>query len=310
MGSTYHCSVGPDQLRTRSVPGSVSGVLQELELRQPAVVTRALLTEIVSQLDTNLTGDEVIERLVRLGWLLPLRKRGAWEFAPAARAGRYPSGDPWIELRALLEQEPDSPVAVAFDSAVWERGHAAHPPTRPVLAHRRGWRAPEALKVRLVTFEWHLAVGVIRGLPVWKEATMLVAAAERPAAQGNWANVEDWLVETFRVVTADEVLAEADGRKVSTVARLGYLAEWSGRDDVADEIEALLPGRLPVTSLGPRDQRDRWSRRWRVYDGLLPSRWWRDDHPGLPLPTFPGPARDGRCRPARCRPGLCAQTPA
>ena len=81
--------------------------------------------------------------------------------------------------------------------------------------------------------------------------------AERPAAQGNWANADDWLPETFRAVTPDDVLAEAAGRKVSTLARLGYLAEWSGRDDVADEVEALLPGRLPVIFLGPRDRRDR-----------------------------------------------------
>jgi hypothetical protein len=80
------------------------------------------------------------------------------------------------------------------------------------------------------------------------------------------------LPETFRGVTPPDVLAEADGRKISTLARLGYLAEWSGRDDIADEIEALLPGRLPVITLGPRDRRDRWSRRWHVYDALLPQR--------------------------------------
>jgi hypothetical protein len=39
-----------------------------------------------------------------------------------------------------------------------------------------------------------------------------------------------------------------------------------------DQIEELLPARLPVTFLGPRDRRDRWSRRWHVYDALLPSR--------------------------------------
>ncbi len=262
----------PDQLQTRSLPDSLSQVVQELELRQPPVVTRALLRQIASEAGTGLTEDTVAERLVRLGWLLPLRKRGAWEFAPAARAGRYSSGDPWLELRALLEQEADAPVAVAFESAVWEQGHSTHQPAQPVLAHRRGWRAPEALGVRLVTFEWRLPTGRIRGLPVWHEATVLVAAAERPAAQGNWANADDWLPETFRAVTPDDVLAEAASRKVSTLARLGYLAEWSGRGDVADEIEALLPGRLPVTSLGPRDRRDRWSSRWHVYDALLPER--------------------------------------
>lgn len=259
-------------MQTRSLPQSLAGVVQELELRQPPVVTRALLEDIATTTGSQMPENVLIERLVRLGWLLPLRKRDAWEFAPAARAGRYGSGDPWIELRALLEHEPDAPVAVAFDSAEWELGHSTHQPTHPVLARRRGWRAPEALGVRLITFEWQLPSELVRGLPVWGEATVVVAAAERPAAQGNWANADNWLPETFRATTLDEVLSEAQGRKVSTLARLGYLAEWSGRDDIADEIEALLPGHLPVTTLGPRHQRDRWSRRWHVYDALLPQR--------------------------------------
>lgn len=259
-------------MQTRTLPESVAGVVQELELRQPPVVTRALLEEMAATTGTHLPEKDLADRLVRLGWLLPLRKRNAWEFAPAARAGRYASGDPWIEVRALLEHEADAPVAVAFDSAVWELGHSTHPPTESVLAHRRGWRPPEALDVRLVTFEWQLATRTLRDLPVWQEATVVVAAAERPAAQGNWANADDWLPETFRSVTPHDVLAEAAGRKVSTLARLGYLAEWSGRNDVADEIEAVLPGRLPVTFLGRRDRRDRWSRRWHVYDALLPQR--------------------------------------
>ncbi len=259
-------------MQTRPLPQRLAGVVQELELRQPAVVTRALLRDIATSTGVELREDLLAERLVRLGWLLPLRKRDAWEFAPGARAGRFSSGDPWIELRALLAHEADAPVAVAFESAVWELGHSTHPPTVPVLAHRRGWRPSEALGVRSVTFEWHLPAQIVRGLPVWGEATIVVAAAERPAAQGNWANANDWLLETFRAVTPMDVLTEANDRKVSTLARLGYIAEWSGRDDVADEIEALLPSRLPVTSLGPRDRRDIWSARWHVYDALLPSR--------------------------------------
>lgn len=259
-------------MQTRSLPESLAPVVQELELRQPAVVTRAFLGQIATDTAVGLTDEALIERLVRLGWLLPLRKRDAWEFAPAARAGRYPSGDPWIELRALLQHEPDAPVAVAFESAVWLRGHTTHQPARPVMAHRRGWRPPESLGVRSVTFDWNSPAEMVRGIPVWREATVVVAAAERPAAQGDWGNADDWLPETFRATTPDEVLAEAEGRTVSTLARLGYLAEWSGRNDMAEEIEALLPSRLPVTALGPRDRRDRWSSRWHVYDALLPER--------------------------------------
>jgi hypothetical protein len=104
------------------------------------------------------------------------------------------------------------------------------------------------------------------------QATILVAAAERPAAQGNWGNADDWLPNTFRAATAEEVLREAAGRRSSTLARLGYLAEWAGRNDIAVEIETLLPSRLPVTSLGPRDRREQWSRRWHVYNSLLSRR--------------------------------------
>jgi hypothetical protein len=259
-------------MQTRSIPESLAGMVQELELRQPPVVTRTLLKEIASATGTRISEKDLVDRLVRLGWLLPLRKQDTWEFAPAARAGRYGSGDPWIELRALLAHHPDAPVAVAFDSAVWALGHSTHQPTQPVLAHRREWRPPESLGARLVTFQWQLPTGLVQGLPVWEAATVVVAAAERPAAQGNWANADGWLPETFRATTPDRVLAEADGRNVSTLARLGYLAEWSGRDDIADNVEALLPGRLPVTSLGPRDRRDRWNRRWHLYDALLPQR--------------------------------------
>jgi hypothetical protein len=104
---------------------------------------------------------------------------------------------------------------------------------------------------------------------VWTEATILVATAERPAAQGNWGNADDWLADTFRAATSENLLKEAGGRRISTLARLGYLAEWAGHNDIAEEIEALLPFRLPVTFLGPRDRRAQWSRRWRVYDSLL-----------------------------------------
>jgi hypothetical protein len=265
-------NVTNDRMKTRTLPRSVARVVEELELRQPTVVTRAQLTEFAANAGVSLAEDALAERLVRLGWLLPLRRRDTWEFAPGARAGRYPSGDPWIEIRALLEHQPDAPVAVAFESAVWEQGHSTHQPARPVLAHRQGWRPPETLGTRMVKFDWRLPTNAVRGLPVWREATEVVAAAERPAAQGNWANAEEWLPETFRAVTPDDVVAEAAERQASTLARLGYLAEWSAREDVAQRVEALLPGRLPVSFLGSRDRRNRWSRRWHVYDALLPER--------------------------------------
>jgi hypothetical protein len=263
------------QTKIRPVPSSLAPVVEGLELRQPVVVTRALLGDVAAEASVDLSVPVIAERLVRLGWLLPLRTRDAWEFAPAARAGPYRSGDPWIELRAMLAHDPEAPVAVAAESAVWELGHTARQPDKPVLAHRPGWRRPKSLGVRTlrtVSFDWHLPTAEVKGLPVWIEATIVVAAAHRPGAQGDWANADEWLPQAFRAVSLDDVLAEATGRSAATLARLGYLAEWSTRPDIASRVEELLPTRLAVTFLGPRDRRDRWVRRWHLYDALLPER--------------------------------------
>jgi hypothetical protein len=257
----------------RTVGAILAPFVAELELRQPAVVTKRLLGDIASEVGSDLDPTVIAERLVRQGWLLPLRTRDAWEFAPGARAGRYPGGDPWIELRAFLVHRPEAPVAIAFESAIWEYGYTSHQPDTPVLGHRPGWRAPGSLSVRTASFDWRLPTGAANGLPVWQPATTLAAIAHRPSAQGDWGNADEWLPETFRATTPDDVLLEASGRGRATLARLGHLAEWSGRRDIADETETLLEGHSPsVTYLGPRDRRGSWINRWHLYDSLLPPR--------------------------------------
>jgi len=244
-----------------------------LELRQPSVVTGKLITELIAESGSRLTNRAAVDRLVREGWLSPLRTQDAWEFIPASRAGRYPSGDPWIELRALLVRKPDAPVAVAFASAVWEFGYSSHQPNRPTFAHRPGWRPPRALSdARSVRYDWRLRVWQKDGLPVWQPATVVVAAANRVECQDDWGNADDWLPETMRATTPTEVVTEARGRGTATLARLGYFAEWSGRHDIVDALTPLFPEHLPVTYLGPRQPRGRWVKRWQLYDSLLPPR--------------------------------------
>ena len=259
--------------KSRTVGSVLAPFVAELELRQPAVVTKLLLGEIASEVGSDLEPTVIAERLVRQGWLLPLRTRDSWEFAPGARAGRYPGGDSWIELRALLLHRPEAPVAIAFESAIWEYGCTSHQPSTPVLAHRPGWRAPASLSARNASFDWRLPTGEANGLPLWQPATTLAAIAHRPSAQGDWANADEWLPETFRATTPDDVLLEASGRGRATLARLGHLAEWAGRRDIADRTEARLQGRQPsVTYLGPRHRRGSWINRWHLYDSLLSPR--------------------------------------
>jgi len=53
---------------------------------------------------------------------------------------------------------------------------------------------------------------------------------------------------------------------------LSYFAEWSGRPDIVEAIEPLLPQRLSVTFLGPREPLGRWIKRGQLYDSALPAR--------------------------------------
>ncbi len=270
---TYPACVKREQMTTRRATASVAPILAELELRQPSVVTADLMADVVAVAGSHLATDAAVERLVRNGWLFPLRTQGAWEFIPASRAGRYPSGDPWIELHALLSRRPGAPVAVAFASAVWELGFSSHQPSRPTFAHRRGWRAPRALgAARSVSYDWHLPTWEKDGLPIWHPATVVVAVADRPDAQDDWGNADDWLPETMRATTPTDVLTEARDRGPATLARLAYFAEWSGRDDIVEALTPLMPERLSVTFLGSRDPRGRWIKRWKLYDALLPAR--------------------------------------
>jgi hypothetical protein len=260
-------------MKRRAIPARLARLVEELERDQPAIVTTDYLKELAERMAPGLSAESVAQRLVRQGWLLPLRTRHAWEFAPGARAGSLSSGDPWIELRALLAHQPRAEVAIAFESAVWELGYSSHRPTVAVLARRKSWKRDlNALNVRIVSYDWRLPVKSSRGLPVWMEATIVVAAAARPSAQGDWANADAWMPVVFRNVEPHDALQEAEGRGVATLVRLGYLAEWAGREDIAHAVSAKLPGMLPVTFLGNRAPRRRWVGRWGLYDNLLPAR--------------------------------------
>lgn len=269
----YHAYVNHELLATRRAPSGIAPLLQELELRRPSVVTKRMLAEVIDASGWKKSVRDAADRLVREGWLLPLRSREAWEFVPASRAAAIPSGDPWIELRALLAQKPGTPVAVAFASAVWELGFSTHRPDRETFAHAPGWRPPSSLDLmRAVSYEWVLPTWDKEGLPVWHPATTVVAAATRPSSQDDWSNADTWLPETLRATTPEDILAEAEGRGTAALSRLAYFAEWSGREDVAQRLRPMLPDDLPVAYLGPRQPRGRWVKRWRLYDSLLPER--------------------------------------
>ena len=141
-------------MTARSIPSSLAPVIEELELRQPRLVTKAYLTDVINERSLSLHPDDVAHRLQQQGWLLSLKTKDAWEFAPASRAGRIDSGDPFIELRATIHHKPDLPVAVAYESAAWLHGLTRRPPEKDVIAMPTEVDPPPALTEFRITRVW------------------------------------------------------------------------------------------------------------------------------------------------------------
>lgn len=254
----------------RSAPAALAPILEELELRQPKIVTRELLAEIVDERDVSLTVKDISERLQRHGWLLSLRTQGAWEFAPAARAGPIGSGDSFIELRATLLRRPDLSVVVAYDSAAWVHGFARRVPERQVLAIAKETVAPPALRdFRFTRQTSRLDPMDMDGLPTWRIEALLVLMAAHPTSYRAWPNVTEWLAEASERIDQKLILEELSGRPLSAWARTGYLLETGGRHDAAEAVEKKAPTGKGPFYLGSRKSGGRHDRRWDVRDSIL-----------------------------------------
>lgn len=254
----------------RSTPAALAPILEELELRQPKIVTKELLAQIAAERATRLAVEDISERLQRHGWLLSLKTQGAWEFAPAARAGPIGSGDPFIELRATLLRRPELSVAVAYDSTAWVHGLAQRVPERHVLAFPSQTVAPPALRdFRFTRQTGRLDPVDLDGLPTWRIETLLVLMGAHPTSYRAWPTVGEWLAEASEKIDQKLVLDELIQRPRSAWARTGYLLETGGQVDIAEAIEKRAPKGKGPFYLGPRKSGGRHDRRWDVRDSVL-----------------------------------------
>jgi predicted transcriptional regulator of viral defense system len=257
----------------RSVPPGLSWVLEELELQQPQIVTKDLLDNIRSKHGLQASSEAIAYRLQRHGWLLSLKTRGAWEFAPASRAGPINSGDPFVELRATLLRRPKLKVAVAYESAAWLHKLMGRIPQRQVLTIPTGITPPPAFVAFRITRHWgKLAPEDIRKLPVWRLETLLVSIAAFPAAFRAWPTIKEWLPDAAGKIDENLVLEELSGSKAAAWARTGYMFEVAGRRDLAYILHKELSTKLRAHGpfyLGPRRARGRYSKHWDLLDSVL-----------------------------------------
>jgi len=254
-------------MTVRSVPAGFAPLLQLLELEQPRVVTTAQIGDFAQEAGLGIPVDVTVRRLRERGWLLPLATRGVWEFAPAARAGAYGSGDPLIELRAVLARDPEAPLAAAAESAAYLLGLSSRRPETECVAAPSGFRSPKSLALyRLV--RWSAVTPLVRreGLPVWPLPTLVAFMAARPGGYRDWPNVGEWLVQAASAVDADELARELEGQSAGSWARAGYLLSRGGAAPAAASLMQRAPHGAGPFYLGDRDTPGRYSAAFDVID--------------------------------------------
>lgn len=255
---------------TRKLSNILAAIVEELELRQPRVVSREDIAQIVRDRDLGTWTDALTFRLRKEGWLLPLRTRGVWEFAPGARAGAYGGGDPHIELRATLRRDPEFSGQIAYESAAWLQGLVQRAPAREVLSLPSDKEAPVALGgYRVVHQRPNLPPIDKDGLPVWRIESLIALMAVRPEAYHDWPNAMQWLASAVAKIDASMIRDELEGRPLSARVRTAYVLDRGGNPSQASALldgEAAAPG--PIF-LGPRTKHARFDKRYNLYDSLL-----------------------------------------
>jgi hypothetical protein len=253
----------------RPIPPRLAAVVEYLELFQPGILTLSDLEGYLRVLGMDDAPATVVRDLQKHGWLLPLRTRGRWEFAPGARAGALPSGDPFIELRATLQRR-ELPVALAYDSAAWLQGLSARQPQTQVLATYPKRKLPLALSDFRITRIW----GVLEpewkdNLPVWRVATLLAKMAVVPHYYRDWPNVAEWLEEGFKRADAADLERELDGAPDPARIRLAYLADRANFKHLAQDLMKKARRETGLVYLGRDRSRSRFIKEYNLIDSLL-----------------------------------------
>lgn len=254
-------------MTVRTTPPGLAPLLELLELEQPTVVATRDLARLSGDAGVDWPLNVIAQRLRERGWLLPLATRGVWEFAPAARAGAFGSGDPLIELRAVLARDPGSPYAVAAESAAFLLGLASRRPDTESVSAPPGRRVPKALDgFRIV--RWFLIVPPARrdGLPTWSPETLLAFMATKPSGYHDWPNVGEWLRQAASAVRVAELARELDGRSAGSWARAAYLLKLGGAAEAARVLSAQAPAGSGPYYLGDRSRSGRHDRVYDVID--------------------------------------------
>lgn len=260
----------------RDISRTLAPLLALLELDQPRVVTTSDLADAASEVGVTWAPRDIARRLLERGWLLPLKTRGAWEFAPGARAGAIGAGDPFIELRATLRKRPEAPFAVAAESAAYLHSLSSRQPDTEVISAPPGTTVPTALEIfRLVRWEAQTPLTRKGGLPVWALETLIAFMCSKPSRYGDWPNVPEWIGAAFRDIDINHLAAELGGEARSSWMRAAYLAERAGNCRASQRLMDCAPEGAGPYRLTARETPGKYSSRFEIVDSL--DRWTAGD---------------------------------
>ncbi|GEM_PF-3426221 len=243
----------------------MADIVQAFELDARRLVTVQDILAVRPELSSSAARHALTE-LVRRGWLAPTGVRGSYEFIPGAVAGPYPSGDPWLVLRAELNRHPDAFHPGAM-SAAWLRGYAQRSPHHHLLVAEADTPKPRALDAtyRMLRTSPAPAHDRVDGMPVptppelFAEVAQLAPRLELDAARG-------WLRRLLDDAAPEDVAGALRDRRAATRARAGYLTEVCDAKEHAAAIAALGPIGAGPFFTGPRSTDAPFAARWRVYD--------------------------------------------
>ena len=252
----------------RSIPKWLSGVLEQLELDRPELVTVSDMERICAQANIDVPGRIIASRLKELGWLLDTPQRGVWEFVPAEVAGNYSRADPLVAFKAFHLANPSANCALALQTAAWALRLADRVPSRieAVFFERLAVKVPESIEHS--TYRPNLPLTQAKGVGVLCPEAITVHMAQRPSAVRSWRSAAEWLPDVVFEIDANAILLELEGRPASVWARTGYLLSGM-RPDVSNAISEVFRPKSK-THFGTKGRAVRNDEHWMIADAALP----------------------------------------
>lgn len=252
---------------TRTISKGLAPVVERFELDRPQIVTLRDIEKICAEEGIGSEPRLVASRLKKVGWLLPVGKRGVWEFAPAELAGPYSSYDPLLPVKAIVATGASGNLLLRGQTAAWAMGLADRVPSsvEVVISSNVHGALPESVSACM--YRTALPPKKVKGVLSLAPEAVLVQMIERPSSVRSWASAAEWLPDVMAEMDAKTTLVELQGKPVATVQRAGYLLQ-SARPDIA---EAIFETQRPknVARFG-RGATLRSSSKWMVADALLP----------------------------------------